>query len=80
MLRLGEIKGGLKKISRDEAIDAVKKYRSCRDKGWAALAEILGVETGSKEFLALMRDQDLYNGTRHDQIALGDYDRQKARF
>jgi len=74
MLRLGEIQGGLKKISREQAIDAVNKYRCHRDKGWEELAGILGVETGSKEFLSLKLNHDLYDTNSQDQVAFSDFD------
>ena len=69
MLRLGEIKGVLKTLSKEEGLEAIKKYRSNKDKGWDVLAEILGVETESDEFLALKRDHDLHGANNHDQIA-----------
>lgn len=74
MLRLGEIQGGLKKVSREQAIDAVNKYRSNRDKGWEELAQILGVETESKEFVALKLNHDLYGTDTHDQVAFSSFD------
>lgn len=74
MLRLGEIQGGLKKVSREQAIDAVNKYRSNRDKSWEELAQILGVETESKEFVALKLNHDLYVTNTHDQVAFSDFD------
>jgi len=80
MLRLGEIQGVLKTLSKEEGIDAIKKYRSNKSKGWVVLAEILGVEPGSEEFLALKRDHDLYGGINHDQVAYSDYDRGNDSF
>ena len=74
MLRLGEIQGGLKKVSREQAIDAVNKYRSNRDKGWEELAGILGIETESKEFVALKLNHDLYGTNTHDQVAYSNFD------
>ena len=59
MLRFGEMQGDLNKVSKEQGIEAVKKYRSNKDKGWDTLAKSLGLEPGSKEFLALKRDHDL---------------------
>jgi hypothetical protein len=75
MLRLGEMLGVLKTLSREEGIAAIKKYRSNKGKGWDALAESLGVETGSEEFLELKSDHDLHNLDNHDQLACSDYER-----
>jgi hypothetical protein len=75
MLRFSEMKGGLKKLSKEQVIEAVKKYRSNRDKGWDAVAESLGVESGSKEFLTLKRNHDLYGNNNRDQVAYSDYGR-----
>jgi len=70
MLRLGEMQdGGLKKLSKEQAIAAVNAYRGNRDKGWNVLAEMLGVETGSKEFIALKRGHDLDSSAEQDQVA-----------
>jgi hypothetical protein len=69
MLRLGEIKGVLKTLSKEEGLEAIKEYRSNEDKGWDVLAEILGVETRSKEFLALKRGHDLDDGNNRAQVA-----------
>jgi len=62
MLRLGEMQGGLQELSKEQGIEAVKIYRNNREKGWVALAESLGVETESREFLALKQDHDLHGG------------------
>ena len=67
MLRFGEMKGVLKKLSKEEGIAAVKKYRENKDKGWEVLAGILGVETESEEFLALRSGHDLYDDNNRDQ-------------
>jgi hypothetical protein len=67
MLRFGEMKGVLKKLSKEEGIEAVKKYRANKQKGWLVLAGILGVETESDEFLALRSGHDLYDDNNHDQ-------------
>ena len=69
MLRFGEMQGVLKKLSKDEGIAAVKKYRSNKGKGWNALADILGVDTDSKEFLALKHGHDLHGGDTLDKVA-----------
>ena len=75
MLRLGEMQGMLKRLSREQGIEAIKKYRSNKGKGWDALAESLGVEPGSKEYHALKRNHDLHGGNNRDQVAYSDYDR-----
>ena len=75
MLRFGEMQGVLKKLSKDEGIAAVKKYRSNKGKGWKALADILGVDTDSKEFLALKHGHDLHGGDTLDKVAYTDHDR-----
>src|SRR5210317_809185 len=78
MLRLGEMQeGGLKKLSKETAIEAVNKYRLNKGKGWYKLAEILGVETESKEFLALKLGHDLEGGSKQDQVAYSNYGRGK---
>ena len=74
MLRLGEIKGVLKTLSREEGLEAIKKYRSNKDKGWGVLAEMLGVETESEEFLALKRNHDLDDVNNRDQVAYSGLD------
>lgn len=75
MLRLGEIQGVLKKLSKEEGIEAVQKYRSNRCKGWDMVAASLGVAPGSEEFLALKRDHDLHDGNTSDQVAYSGYER-----
>ena len=80
MLRLGEMQeGGLKKLSKETAIEAVNKYRLNKGKGWYKLAEILGVETESKEFLALKLGHDLEGGSKQDQVAYSNYGHGKDR-
>jgi len=69
MLRLGEIRGVLKSLSKEQGIEAINKYRSNRSKGWDVLAEILGIETESKEYLSLKRDHDLHDNNISDQVA-----------
>jgi hypothetical protein len=61
------MKGVLKKLSKEEGIEAVKNYRANKQKGWVVLAGILGVETESDEFLALRSGHDLYDDNNHDQ-------------
>jgi hypothetical protein len=80
MLRIGEMQGGLRTLSQEQGIEAVEKYRSNRGKGWGALAEILGVEPESKEFLALKHDHDLHGGNNRDQVAYSGYDLGNASF
>ncbi len=41
----------------------VKEYKQKKGKGWGALAKSLGIKPGSKEFHALKRGQDLYDGS-----------------
>jgi len=74
MLRFGEMKGGLNKISKDEGIEAVKKYRTNKGKGWVVLAQILGVETDSEEFLDLQHGYDLPGHESKDHFACSDYE------
>lgn len=73
MLRFGEIKGVLKKLSKDEGKAAIKTYRSNKSKGWNTLAEMLGVDTGCKEYLALKRGQDLYDDHDRDRVVYNNY-------
>ena len=75
MLKFGEMQGVLKKLSNEEGIEAVKKYRGNKDKGWVVLAGILGVNTDSKEFLSLKRGHDLHGGDTYDKVAYNDHDR-----
>ena len=75
MLRFGEMQGDLKKLSKEQAIAAIKKYRNNKGKGWDVLAESLGLEPRSEEFLALKRDHDLHGDNNHSQVAYNDYDR-----
>jgi hypothetical protein len=80
MLRLGEMQdGGLRKLSKEKAIAAVNTYRGNRDKGWNALAKMLGVEMESKEFIALKSGHDLDRDAQHDQVAYTGHDGSKER-
>jgi hypothetical protein len=72
MLRLGEMRGDLKTLSKEQAIEAVNTYRSNRGKGWDILAGILGIETGTPEYMALKRGHDLYDSQDRDQVAYRD--------
>ena len=55
VFRLGEMSG--------RPYDRVlREYKSSRGKGWGVIAKSLGIKPGSKEFHALKRSQDLYNG------------------
>lgn len=55
VFRLGEMSG--------RPYDRVlQEYRSSRGKGWGVIAKSLGIKPGSKEFHALKRSQDLYDG------------------
>jgi hypothetical protein len=75
MLRFGEIQGVLKKLSKEEGIAAIKKYRSNKGNGWEVLAKSLGLELKSKEFLALKHSQDLYGSNNNNRVAYSDYNR-----
>ena len=75
MLRFGEMQGGLKKLSKEQGIAAVKKYRINKGKGWEVLAKSLGVEPESEEFLALKQDHDLHGDNNRVQVAYSGYDR-----
>ncbi len=55
VLRLGEMSGR-------HTDYVIEKYKSGRGKGWGALAKSLGIKPGSKEFHALKRGSDLYDG------------------
>lgn len=55
VLRLGE-------MSNQPTEKVIEKYKSGKGKGWGALAKSLGIKPGSKEFHALKRNHDLYNG------------------
>ena len=55
VFRLGEMSG--------RPYDRVlREYKSSQGKGWGVIAKSLGIKPGSKEFHALKRSQDLYNG------------------
>jgi hypothetical protein len=55
VLRLGE-------MSSKPADYVIRKYKAGKGKGWGALAQSLGIKPGSKEFHALKRGSDLYDG------------------
>ena len=56
VFRLGEMSG--------RPYDRVlREYKTSKGKGWGVIAKSLGIKPGSKEFHALKRSQDLYNGT-----------------
>ena len=69
MLRLGEIRGDLKSLSKEQAIEAVNTYKSNRNKGWDILAVIFGIETEAPKYIALKRGNDLYGGSAPGQVA-----------
>jgi hypothetical protein len=73
MLRFGEIKGVLSKLTKAEGKKAIKTYKSYKSKGWNALARILGVDTKCEEYVALKRGQDLYENNTHDQVVYNKY-------
>lgn len=55
VLRLGE-------MAKRPPEDVLKEYKAGKGKGWGALAKSIGIKPGSKEFHALKRGQDLYDG------------------
>ena len=55
VFRLGEMSG----TPHDRVM---REYKSSKGKGWGVIAKSLGIKPGSKEFHALKRSQDLYNG------------------
>ncbi|MBW2095064.1 MAG: hypothetical protein JRI80_09260 [Deltaproteobacteria bacterium] len=55
VFRLGEMSGR-------PAPYVVEQYKANRGKGWGVLAKSLGIKPGSREFHALKRGQDLYEG------------------
>jgi hypothetical protein len=80
MLRLGEMQGVLQTLTKEQGMEAVKKYRSNKCKGWDVLAESLGVEAGSEEFLALKSGHDLHTNNNSDHVASSSFDRGNASF
>ena len=62
VFRLGEMSG--KPCDR-----VMREYKTSKGKGWGVIAKSLGIKPGSKEFHALKRSQDLYNG--HDKKGKG---------
>lgn len=59
--RMGELAGF--------PVDRVlERYRAEKGKGWGALAKSLGIKPGSREFRALKRGHDLYDGGYRDRI------------
>ena len=55
VFRLGEMSG----YPTDRVMG---EYKTGKGKGWGVIAKNLGIKPGSKEFHALKRGQDLYNG------------------
>jgi hypothetical protein len=55
VFRLGEMSG----MPHDRVL---REYKSSKGKDWGVIAKSLGIKPGSKEFHALKRSQDLYNG------------------
>ena len=80
MLRLGEMQGVLKTLSKEQGIEAVKKYRNNKGKDWDALAESFGIEPGSEEFLALKHGHDLDEDNNSEQVAYTNFDSDKDSF
>lgn len=60
VLRLGEMLGRPTEY-------VIPEYNSNRGKGWGALARSLGIKPGSREFHALKRGHDLYDGSGKDK-------------
>ncbi len=60
VLRLGE-------MSRRPTEYVIAEYRSNKGKGWGLLARSLGTKPGSREFHALKRGHDLYDGNGKDE-------------
>ncbi len=60
VLRLGE-------MSRRPTEYVIAEYKSNKGKGWGALARSLGIKPGSREFHALKRGHDLYDGSGKDK-------------
>ncbi|MCE5265683.1 MAG: hypothetical protein LLG97_19415 [Deltaproteobacteria bacterium] len=56
VMRLGE-------MAKRPPEEVLREYKSSHGKGWGALAKSLGIKPGSKEFHALKRGQDLYDGS-----------------
>jgi hypothetical protein len=56
VLRLGE-------MSNKPPEYVIKEYKARKGKGWGVLAKSLGIKPGSKEFHALKRGHDLYDGS-----------------
>jgi len=80
MLRLGEMQGMLKVLSREQGIAAIKKYRHNKDKGWTVLAKSLGVKSGSDTFHALKNGHDLYGDGHHDRIPYNSYNSNNVNY
>ncbi len=55
VLRLGE-------MSAKPTEYVIGKYKSGKGKGWGVIAQSLGIKPGSKEFHALKRGSDMYDG------------------
>lgn len=63
--RMGELAGF--------PVDRVlERYRTDKGKGWGALAKSLGIKPGSREFHALKRGHDLYDGGYRERIIARD--------
>lgn len=80
MLRLGEMQGMLKSLSREQGIAAIKKYRHNKDKGWITLAKSLGVKPRSEAFHALKNGHDLYGDGNHDQVLYSSYNSNNGNY
>jgi len=60
VFRLGE-------MSNQPTARVIEKYKSGKGHGWGAIAKSLGIKPGSKEFHALKRGHDLYDGKPEGQ-------------
>jgi hypothetical protein len=52
----------LREMSRQPLDVVIAKYRTEKSHGWGVLAKSLGIKPGSREFHALKRGNDLYDG------------------
>ena len=72
VLRLGE-------MSNQPTEKVIEKYKSGKGNGWGALAKSLGIKPGSKEFHALKRNHDLYDGKPKAKSKGKDKDKGKGK-
>ena len=72
VMRLGE-------MAKRPPEDVLREYKAGKGKGWGALAKSLGIKPGSKEFHALKRGQDLYDGLGKDKKSGKDKKKSKGK-